>query len=263
MPSKKFLEESPLYKPFKLDIPVQINDLNTPAINMLCINEKSFQTFNILEPYMRQFANHNVPTNNLVMQIIYRCASCGSLRYFFVKLNYEEKYIEKVGQVPPWDINPDPTIVKSLGDRITFLKKGLICESQNYGIGSYVYYRRIVEEIIDELLEKVSILIPDGDKPNYSEALEKVKKTIVTQEKIAIVKDLLPTSLRPDGMNPLNILHDSLSIGLHSESDDECSTYAKEIREVLVFLIKQISTADFASAEFTKSMRKLLDKRKS
>ncbi|MFZ0548883.1 MAG: hypothetical protein WAM60_25760, partial [Candidatus Promineifilaceae bacterium] len=54
----------------------------------------------------------------------------------------------------------------------------------------------------------------------YQFALAETKKTTITQDKINLVKDLLPAILRPDGMNPLSILHSSLSKGLHAESDE-------------------------------------------
>ena len=70
----------------------------------------------------------------------------------------------------------------------------------------------------------------------YLEALERTKKTTVTQEKIDLVKDLLPPILRPDGMNPLSTLHSTLSEGLHQESDERCIELAAEVRETLEFV---------------------------
>ncbi|MDZ7680350.1 MAG: hypothetical protein U5J63_01245 [Fodinibius sp.] len=92
-------------------------------------------------------------------------------------------------------------------------KKGLICESQGYGIGAFSYYRRIVEDI-DDLLDEISSLLKGEELDKYQEALQKTKKTNVTQDKIELVKDLLPQILRPDNMNPLSTLHSTLSEGL-------------------------------------------------
>ena len=40
-------------------------------------------------------------------------------------------------------------------------------------VGSYAYFRRITENIIDELLQSVSVLIEQEDKEKYQEALER------------------------------------------------------------------------------------------
>jgi hypothetical protein len=123
------------------------------------------------------------------------------------------------------------------------------------------YYRRIVEEVIDELLDEISDLLSGDDLSNYKEALEKTKNTIVTAEKIELVKDLLPTILRPNGVNPLSLLHSVLSQGLHAESDDACLDLAQQCREVLVFLVDQVRASKETAKSFTSNMKKLLDKK--
>jgi hypothetical protein len=89
-----------------------------------------------------------------------------------------------------------------------------------------------------------------------------VSKSKVAAEKIDLVKELLPASLRPGGMNPLVVLHTNLSKGLHSMSDEECLESAQSIREVLVFLVDQVIRHDQSSKRFTESMQKLLQKKK-
>jgi len=138
--------------------------------------------------------------------------------------------------------------------------KGLICESQGYGIGAFGYYRRIVEEIIDELLQEVSDLLAEKELEAYQAALEETRQTTVTRDKINLVKDLLPPILRPKGMNPLSTLHSALSKGLHAESDEKCLEYAHIVREVPVFLVNQVAESRRSSREFTDSMKKLLEK---
>ncbi len=50
------------------------------------------------------------------------------------------------------------------------------------------YYRRITEEIIDSLLGSIQDLIEEDDKKTiYFEALEKTRRTTVTDEKISLV----------------------------------------------------------------------------
>ncbi|MBC7409586.1 MAG: hypothetical protein H7339_14460 [Arcicella sp.] len=136
-----------------------------------------------------------------------------------------------------------------------------MCENNSFGIGAFAYYRRIVEEIIDELLNSISELVEPQDKEKYKTALIEIKNTRVTQNKINLVKDLLPTSLRPDGNNPLCILHNALSEGIHSQTDELCLEKAIKIRNILYFLIGNIDSLKNSRNSFTNSMRALLDKK--
>ena len=83
----------------------------------------------------------------------------------------------------------------------------------------------------------------------------------MTQEKIDLVKDLLPSILKPNGMNPLGVLHSELSEGLHAESDEACLENAQHIKSILTFLINQIIQSKESAKGFTESMKSLLDKK--
>jgi len=261
MPNREFLEKYPLYRKFNMDLPDATSGLERPAIHMHCPVCGSGQTFNMSTQYSSNL-KWNAPPRG-VARIVYQCTSCGEFnRYFILKFDAEENYVMKVGQEPPWDISPDRTLEKMLDDHADYYKKGLICESHSYGIGAFSYYRRIVEEIIDELLTEIADLIAGEERERYLEALEQTRKMKIAQKKIDLVKDLLPSILRPDGMNPLSILHDVLSQGLHGESDEDCIELAMTVREILVFLVNQLTVTKTAATSFTESMRKLLDRRK-
>lgn len=263
MPDKAFLEQSPLYRKVKtVTIAGTAGNLPKPNINMYCPTCKSNQTFSMMNEYWENYQHMNPPTSGDIYRLVYQCMHCRKfLRYFFVRVNEDHLHLIKVGQYPAWDISIEKHIEKLLSDNAEYFKKGLICESQGYGIGAFAYYRRVVEEIIGGLLEEIKDLLIDDEKDKFIEALEQTKKTIVAQEKIALVKDLLPPILRPEGMNPLSNLHSILSEGLHGLSDEDCLEYAIAIREVLLFLVNQIAASKQSSKEFTSSMRKILEKK--
>lgn len=178
-----------------------------------------------------------------------------------VYMNDSRDTVYKIGQYPEWEIKMDSNLEKTLGKHAGTFRKGLVCESQGYGIGAFSYYRRITEEIIDELLDSISDLIEEENKEKYLEALAKTKTTRVTQEKIDLVKDLLPSILKPSGMNPLGVLHSELSEGLHAATDESCLENANHIKTILTFLINQILKSKESAKEFTTSMKSLLDKK--
>jgi len=75
------------------------------------------------------------------------------------------------------------------------------------------------------------------------------------------VKDLLPEILRPNGLNPLKLLHEFLSEGLHGKTDEECLELAAELRKIIEFLVSQVAITKAKSSAFSLGMQKLLDKR--
>ena len=261
MPNESFLQEYPLYRKFRLTpFPSTVAEIRKVRIVTRCPRCRADRTFTMTNNY-----NIGVPGGFDVVgrqfRLDYECVHCQDHEKSFIIRFDEFRNVMKIGQYPAWDITPDDRLNTLLGDHQDFYKKGLVCESQSYGIGAFAYYRRIVEEIIDTLLDDISTLLDGEEKVQYLAAVEQARKTTVTQEKIELVKDLLPPILRPDEMNPLATLHSTLSEGLHAETDETCMEYAVSIREVLIFLVNQIETSKTASNQFTSSMRKLLDKR--
>lgn len=263
-----FIEESPLYTKFSGELPKYDRDLYPGIISMECSICKASRPFH--KPGYGKGTAWPVagdpppppPLKSGIHSLEYECTGCLKETFLcWIEVDVRQNWMRKIGQVPPWSKRQDKNLAKLLSSHQDYYKKGLACESHGYGIGANAYYRRIVEDIIDDLLASITDLIEPNEKEKYLKAIEETKKTIVAQEKIALVKDLLPAILRPDGMNPLSILHGSLSEGLHDETDGECLESAKHIREVLIFLVNQIALHRESSRRFTDSMRKLLEKR--
>ncbi len=279
MANKEFLEKYPLYRKFKTNwkfYPIyehtMLKEDNTPkpAIHMYCEVCRSDQTFNMSNEFYDNLYKKPEPIQGKIKEIRYTCSACErGLYVFLIYFGFEIKkpdketeiYLEKVGQIPAWNIEMDKELEGILDDHSDDYKKGLICESQGYGIGAFAYFRRITEEVIDGLLDSIYDLLEGEEKEKYKEALVKTKETRVTQEKIELVKDLLPVSLRPNGMNPLGVLHSALSEGLHAETDQDCLEYADSVKEVIIYLVNKLKRDKNDSKRFTDSMKKLLDKK--
>ena len=291
MPDSKFLETYPLYRKFKMKIPEQRHySIPKPPIHMDCKNCRDIRTFKMVGEYYEEISfvtahlekekvksgdfervqklekkiENALDSRGAIVKVEYNCAACEKFkRTFILKFSENLDYVVKVGQHPPWDISISKNLEEILDKYSDTYKKGLVCESQGYGIGAYAYYRRIVEEIIDELLNSIEELIEKEDeKDKYKRGLEEVRKTTVAQSKIELVKDLLPSILTTSDMNPLAILHSKLSEGLHARTDEECLEIAEAIREALEFLINRVIENKKSAYKFTESMKKLLDKNK-
>ena len=269
MPDQTFLETYPLYRKFATSFSPSTNipSLPQPAIHMRCDVCSSDQTFTIVNKY----ESHNVGGSttlasgslNITTMAIYLCSSCRKFkRHFLLEFSRDGQYVIKVGQNPSYDITLEPHLEQILGkEHSYYYKKGKISESQGYGIGAFAYYRRIAEEIIDGLLEQIPELMAGVEKDKYLVALEEVKKTRQTKEKIELVKDLLPPILKPDNYNPLSLLHGLLSEGLHQSSEEECLERADELRSILEFLVKTTAVYKDDAKTFTDTMKKILDRK--
>jgi len=286
MPNKEFLEKYPLYKECEAENSLKIDSsslvavpvgyatkssryfIDKPSINAECLICNQVQTYNMSNDYGDYEFN---PAGN-IFQLVYFCAGCNkSTKYYFVYFFTKEEgegddkedvlYMKKVGQYPAWSIYIDGELKDIVGESVDLYKKGLACESQSYGIGAYAYYRRITEDIIDELLQYISSLIDSNESEAYEEALKEVEKAKNATDKIELVKDLLPKSLKPENLNPLGILHDALSIGLHNETDEECLDKAEDIKGALTFLVNQVARHEDDTKKFTDRMQKILQKK--
>jgi hypothetical protein len=260
--NKEFLEEYSLFREFIYDVPERLFLIPKPPINMVCRNCGDLQTFNMVNEYWNSNESFNGSSADQKVILLYECQSCREfIRQFDLYISSDLDFIYKFGQYPEWEIKMDKNLKDVLGKHSKTFRKGLVCESQGYGIGAFAYYRRITEEIIDELLDFITDLIEEENKAKYKEALEKTKQTRVTQEKIDFVKDLLPSILKPNGMNPLGVLHSELSEGLHAETDQACLENANHIKSILTFLINQIIQSKESAKGFTESMKSLLEKK--
>ena len=129
----------------------------------------------------------------------------------------------KFGELPFYGPPTSPRLIKLIGpDREVFLK-GRRCENQGLGIGAFVYYRRVVENqknrILDEIIKVSKKLDVDT---SIITALEAAKEETQFKKALASVKDAMPQALLINGHNPLTLLHSALSEGLHDKTDEEC-----------------------------------------
>jgi len=292
---REFLEKKPLYSPQKFELP----EFDTPFTDLSQIEfDRRFTNLSQIEfdrlfadlaqiemecptckrsrPFGRQrirlgddyseddYPGDYYPVEKLASRIYpfwFKCLSCSSSEYtFFIEVDIEKSKISKVGQSPPWSINLDKDIDRFLEDDADFFKKALICESQGYGIAAFSYYRRVLENSIGKILENLrSLLEMQGSSSENIEQIDKALKGTVMDERIKIAKDAIPNSLTPNGMNPLAIIYDTLSAGIHRLSEEECLKNSKYIRVALSHLIKILTQQNEEQRAFLEAIKSLND----
>jgi len=137
--------------------------------------------------------------------------------------------------------------------------KGRRCENQGLGIGAFSYYRRVVEHqkgrIIDEVI-KVSGKI--GAPEETLKLLREARNETKFSKSVSLIKDAIPQALLISGHNPLTLLHNALSAGLHEDTDDGCLSLAQAVRVVLVDLSERLSHALRDDAELKTAVSRLM-----
>jgi hypothetical protein len=253
-------EEAPLYAKVPCSIEKGMNRLRTPAVHLHCETCNTDRTFQLQGTRNTADVHGNVAGES--MAIWFRCAYCRDAKcVFLIRFSEDRKYLMKVGQYPPLDRSVSRQLARVLGDYEELYRKGLTCERFGYGIGAFAYYRRIIELIIDRLVSIVEGILSDEERIANQDALNGVRSSHVAEEKIRLVKDILPNSLRPDGFNPLAVMHEALSEGLHSRTDEECLLIAAQVRSAMTYLVEKVENEKLITRQFTDAMRSLLERK--
>jgi hypothetical protein len=200
--------------------------------------------------------------------ISYICSNCRKTGKTFSLAAQRDKGSKsgkcfKFGELPVYGPPTPSRLIKLIGpDREIFLK-GRRCENQGLGIGAFVYYRRVVENqknrILDEIIKVSKKLSVPKEK---IEILEEAKAETQFSKALSIVKDAIPQVLLINGHNPLTLLHTALSDGLHGRTDEHCLEIANSVRVVLSELSERLAQALKDEAELKYALSKLLNVKK-
>lgn len=167
--------------------------------------------------------------------------------------------ILQIWESPPFGPVTPTRLLKLLGDQREIFLKGRRCENQGLGIGAFGYYRRVVEnqknKILDEII-KVSQKL--GAPADAVTELERAKSEHQFLKSVETIKQAIPQSLLINGHNPLTLLHSALSVGLHDQGDERCLELAHDIRIVLGELSDRLGSALKDEAELNSAVGRLL-----
>src|SRR5262249_7552641 len=138
---------------------------------------------------------------------------------------------QKFGEYPPFGPHTPPRVFQLIGEeyRELFLQ-GRRTESRGLGIGAYAYYRRIVEHQKGRIIEEIGKVAQKlGAGPDVMKAFTDARTETQFTTAIEKVKAGIPPSLLIDGHNPLTLLHDAPSDGIHELTDEQCLSLAQSI----------------------------------
>lgn len=240
--------------------------LSTPEIQLHCPSESC----NGLRFFRRSVnADIEFPSKQpKLLYLTYACSNCRqSTKTFSLRVirdaDDDSGTCFKFGEAPAYGQPTPPQLIKLIGpDRELFLQ-GRRCENQNLGIGAFVYYRRVVEDQKNRILEQIiKVSEKVGASQQQLAQLEAARAESRFTVALESVKDALPQSLLINGHNPLTLLHSALSEGLHQQTDEECLRIASSVRIVLAELSERLAQALKDEAELKLAVSRLVSQKK-
>lgn len=224
------------------------------CVNVHCQREQFFHVYQHRDELLAS-------EENGVFSAQYHCGNCNANKIdIVVSMAYErstDKRVfvgRKLAEYPIRFAPIEARLRSILGTDFDLMTKGLNCEQLGLGVGAASYYRRIVENRKNVLLdEMIKVCNAIGGYEAAVIQLERAKAEVQFSKAIDMVASGLPDTLKVQGQNPLTLLHSSLSQNIHADNDAECLEGAKATRAVLVELARRIDEtlkdrADVAAA---------------
>jgi len=118
------------------------------------------------------------------------------------------------------------------------------------------YLRRVVDEKTDELIDVMADLARtyNADEDEIQKLLNAKAQTRYEQ-KLQVAAELIPSALRPGGVNPLGQLYKHTSIGLHGKTDDECVAIFDDVRADFEYVFRNLHNQVEERHEFIKRVQ--------
>ena len=185
--------------------------------------------------------------------VIYSCSNCTEhMKVFALKIvgidhNSKSGVCTKIYQEPAFGPPIPKRLFQIIGEtnRENFLQARRSI-ARGLGIGAYAYYRRIVENTkLDLITSVLELAQATNAAPSQIELLKKARAETRFSSAIEILRDVsaIPAILLIDGHNPLSILHDLLSEGIHQLNDAECLERAREAEIILCEIADRMQIA--------------------
>ena len=191
----------------------------------------------------------------------FTCVSCGrSKREYHVEQIVDRETIrfQKYGERPRKRLERNPALQRFLKDDLDNYEKAVVCLSNGYGVAAFAYFRRVVENNINRLLDLVQEDAQSSSADaQVTAALAELRNDSPMKEKIKIANHALPAYLNPDGLNPLGRLYQVLSEAVHNFPEEECLSKAKATSDCLAYLVSELASRKENRTRFKSTVGRL------
>jgi len=221
--------------------------------------------------HVRQTGSGCLEINNIFFVFAwYACTNCRSavkvfgLRAERYRTDSKEGRCTKIYQEPPFGQPIPKRLFELIGEdnRKHFLQARRAI-ARGLGIGAYAYYRRIVENtkfaLVDSILD---VAQKTKAEPAQIELLKKAQSERQFSRAVGMLSDVgaIPPVLLINGHNPLTLLHDLLSDGIHALDDRECLKRAQEAEIILCEIADKMQVALTERKAVTDALSSILNR---
>lgn len=234
--------------------------MNLPELHLHC-ETKTCNGIRFFEPQDTEYLVQEKQTEHFVT---YQCRNCKRTQKtytFWASLSDDDKNgrVYKFGEYPSFGPPTPARVITLIGAERDYYLKGRRAENQGLGIAAFAYYRRVIENQKDKILnEIIRVSKKLGADKEILDDLEKAKSETQFSKAVSEVKHGIPQTLLIDGHNPLTLLHSALSEGMHAQTDEQCLELATSIRVVLTDLVDRIANAIKDEDELNTAINRLL-----
>ena len=179
----------------------------------------------------------------------YSCSNCRSRSKIFAIMARwnavaDEGEAVKIGEWPPFGLQVSARMAPIAGHSKALFQMGHQAEMQGLGIGAMVYYRKLIENqknhIIDEIIRvarRTHLPEPQIEKLKAARDEKEFKRAVET------ISDAIPQTLLINGYNPLALLEQALTKGSSVERDHDALKLAAAVRKILTELAERMARA--------------------
>jgi len=195
---------------------------------------------------------------------LYTCRNCKTESVtFFLKWRETSSggALVKVGQFPPLSHEP-PKELGLDGEDWDYYRKALDCRNFNFGLGAVAYLRKVFDDRVDNLLDRLAeaVSADQGEvAPDLLEQVKLVKQARQVENKLEVAKKLLPARLKR-GHDPIGDLYDLVSDALHRRSEGECIDVFDTAKTAFEYLFSQLEHERIGREQYQQSLRALREK---
>lgn len=195
----------------------------------------------------------------------YQCRNCKLRSKIFAlhlardKAGTKSGKAMKFGESPAFGPPVPANVEALLGSDASLFRKGIDSEAKGLGIGAFAYYRRVLDnqrtKIFDKIIQVARKLGAE------EEVLKRLTAARDDRQFTKSIDEIKPGPLKAiyiDGHNPLTLLYDAVSDGLHGQSDAENLAQAQIVRLLIADLARRIEAALDDHAEVSTAVNNLL-----
>ena len=243
-----------------------LRSLNLPSLELFCLSDTCVGYRKFSSDSSLQIRENPQLVEHM---LDYVCNNCKNYRKIYaIQLNakdvrrndkpiYTADYriagVIKLGEYPSFGAPLPAKLVTLIGSDRDYFLQGWRAENQGMGIGAFTYYRRVIENQKNKLIDKIIKVAKVGVvSQKMIENLEAAKKETQFSKAVDIIKDTIPESLKIKTHNPLTLIHQALSEGIHNDTDEGCLSSAKQIRVFLTKFSERLAGRSRSTASSTK-----------